>query len=230
MKDISNYIYDVQMGISNVDNHRYRSWEHCYSYFSRSICDIDEEEACLHLSFYLASWGMYRGSSFLLWKDYLIHLEVVNKILEYKKLQNLDFATCNIEATAKEMFDLIFWIKNWYSKNIGEIKEFKNKKSGAAKKINVSNTLVTKILLGTLGCIPAYDIYFVRGLQYEALDTKLTSNNFIKIVKFYQQNKDAFDAAQKKILESDDTAVQYPIMKLIDMYFWNMGMESVRKL
>ena len=36
------------------------------------------------LMFYLASWGMYRGSSFLLQKDYKIHIPVVEEVLKTK--------------------------------------------------------------------------------------------------------------------------------------------------
>ena len=63
-------------------HHRYRSWGHCYRYFARrrrirSAQGIDH--GALQLGFYLASWGMYRGSSFLLWKDYRIHRYAVRE-------------------------------------------------------------------------------------------------------------------------------------------------------
>src|ERR1700724_165165 len=48
---------------------RDRSWEHCYRYFrsaDASTIRKDHDQAALQLGFYLASWGMYRGSSFLL--------------------------------------------------------------------------------------------------------------------------------------------------------------------
>jgi hypothetical protein len=58
-------------------HHRYKSWEHCFGYFSTNYKQLDEKAAfdqgCLQLAFYLASWGMMRGGSFLLQKDYLIH-------------------------------------------------------------------------------------------------------------------------------------------------------------
>lgn len=38
----------------------------------------------LQLAFYLASWGMYRGSSFLLQKDYKIYIPVVEEVLKSK--------------------------------------------------------------------------------------------------------------------------------------------------
>src|ERR1035437_2167110 len=45
---------------------RYTSFDYCYNYF-RTTKDLttDIEKSCLTLGFYLASWGMYRGSSFL---------------------------------------------------------------------------------------------------------------------------------------------------------------------
>ena len=54
--------------------HRYKSWEHCYRYFKKNKNkELNYDYAALQLAFYLASWGMYRGSSILLWKDYKIH-------------------------------------------------------------------------------------------------------------------------------------------------------------
>ena len=75
--------------LAAVPNHRYRSWEHCYGYFRRHASfrtEADHDIASLHLAFYLASWGMYRGSSALLWKDYKIHRPAISKILEPSSL------------------------------------------------------------------------------------------------------------------------------------------------
>lgn len=67
-------------------NSRYRSWEHCYKHFydERTNNNPDYDSLSLHLAFYLASWGMYRGSSFLLQKDYKVHEPVVREILKSK--------------------------------------------------------------------------------------------------------------------------------------------------
>jgi len=45
-----------------------------------------------------------------------------------------------------------------YSKNIVEV-------NGRNTEVNVTDTLATKIMLGTMGCIPAYDRYFIAGLR-----------------------------------------------------------------
>jgi hypothetical protein len=65
-------------------NSRYRSWEHCYKSFydARGLASPDPDYLSLQLAFYLASWGMYRGSSFLLQKDYKVHVPVVEEILK----------------------------------------------------------------------------------------------------------------------------------------------------
>ena len=78
-------------------NHRYRSWEHCFVHFQQRAGFSASQHidlAALHLAFYLASWGMYRGSSVLLRKDYTIHRAVVAKLLEpaYSSLWSLEVA------------------------------------------------------------------------------------------------------------------------------------------
>ncbi len=196
-------------------NHRYKSWEHCYSYFSGTA--IDEDHACLHLSFYLASWGMYRGSSFLLWKDYFIHREVVRKILTMGRLRNIDFSQQH-EQVVSEVIKLVTWIKEWYQENITRV-------NGKETNVNVTDTLATKILLGTLGCIPAYDRYFIDGLRTLNIGySSLSERNFGAVVRFYQQNMFAFNNAQMSIQKSSGT--HYPAMKLVDMYFWQIGYEN----
>lgn len=58
-------------------HHRFKSWEHCFQFFQSNYKKLDKEDvldhASLHLAFYLASWGMMRGGTFLLQKDYRIH-------------------------------------------------------------------------------------------------------------------------------------------------------------
>lgn len=70
------------MQVFNSDNHsRYQSWEHCYknfvAYKDKELTEEVVDYLSLHLAFYLASWGMLRGSSFLLQKDYTVHKDTV---------------------------------------------------------------------------------------------------------------------------------------------------------
>ncbi len=215
MEDIKNKILSFHRQLEEDPNHRYKSWEHCFTYFAEK--DIDEKQACLHLSFYLASWGMYRGSSFLLWKDYLIHQEIVRRLITKRHLRSIDF-TREQNSEIDEIFELSSWIKKWYQHNITHV-------NGDKKAVSATDTLVTKILLGTLGCIPAYDRYFIDGLREKGIShSKLSKNNFLAVVGFYKDNKDSFDYVQKAI--EDRNKIYYPTMKLVDMYFWQIGFEA----
>lgn len=77
---------EFYIALKTDENGRYRSWEYCYSHFikARGSKDVDYDYLSLQLAFYLASWGMYRGSSFLLQKDYKIHIPVVKELLSDK--------------------------------------------------------------------------------------------------------------------------------------------------
>jgi len=163
---------------------------------------------------------MYRGSSFLLWKDYLVHRAVVKRILSLRHLKNINFSK-QCASEIDEIFELSSWIRTWYQQNIRYV-------NGTAKKIHVTDTLVTKILLGTLGCIPAYDRYFIEGLRARGLShSRLSKNKLLSVVEFYKLNKDDFDSVQQKIKLT--SGIQYPTMKLVDMYFWQIGFEKNSK-
>ena len=61
-------------------NCRYRSWEHCYAKNKGRIRHDDMlDTAALNLGFYLGNLGMFR-KSFLMDKDYKIHIQVISKL------------------------------------------------------------------------------------------------------------------------------------------------------
>lgn len=69
---------------------RERSWDLCYSHFQ----DHPEptqvmETSCLHLGYYLASWGMLRGSSFLFHETNALHYQAVIGVIEKQGVARL---------------------------------------------------------------------------------------------------------------------------------------------
>lgn len=94
-------------------NGRYRSWEHCYKCFNdaRNNSASDLDYLSLQLAFYLASWGMYRGSSFLLQKDYKVHVPVVEELLKvhYNGLFGLECIELRKNDVQKKLTEL-----NWF--------------------------------------------------------------------------------------------------------------------
>ncbi len=221
---MNNDIYKKIINFHNLlledKNHRYKSWEHCYSFFMRDDLVKNIDNACLHLSFYLASWGMYRGSSFLLWKDYQIHISVVKKLLENKELQRLDFLSIG-DVELDRIVELSKWIKQWYRDNVKNV-------NGKRKIVNVTDTLVTKIILGTLGCVPAYDRYFIEGMRKSGIKySKFSRLNLKAIAKYYNDHEAEFEKAQQAIYKKNK--ILYPAMKLVDMYFWEIGFQADKK-
>lgn len=199
-------------------NARYRSWEHCYSnfYHARGKEVIDVDYLSLQLAFYLASWGMYRGSSFLLQKDYKIHIPVIEELLKnkYDPLMGIKCSDFKKESNQKLLEEINSFISEYYDTVRKSVKsqEIKN---------DVSYTLITKILMGTLGCVPAYDRYFISGIKNQKVATgNYNIKSVLQLVDFYEKNADRFDQVQENMHVFD---LLYPQMKIIDMGFWQIG-------
>ena len=202
------------------ENGRSRSWEHCYRVFrdARTDPSPDFDYLSLHLAFYLASWGMYRGSSFLLQKDYKVLVPIVEEVLksEYDCLFGLactDVRNDDIRAQLMKLYDDIaehFW-------------PIRNEVAGRVVGSQVSQVLITKILLGTLGCVPAYDTFFGIGAEYLGLEEKnYNEDSLLELADIYEAHNDRLEDARRG-MQTEDLA--YPQMKLLDMGFWQVGFE-----
>ncbi len=208
--------------ITNDPNHRYKSWEHCYTYFknNRFLNNKDIDVFALHLFAYLSSWGMLRGSSFLLQKDYKFHREIVEIILnsKYDILQDIDLATID-----NKKIDLILEIGDEIRKSYRVRTYLVNGVKDANKE--ATDTLVTKILLGTLCCSPAYDRFFIDGLKLKGIpNLRLTKKAFLAQKDFYNNHLKDFTDTQKEINKL--AGIKYPSMKIFDMYLWELGYEN----
>ena len=202
-------------------NGRYRSWEYCYKVFhdARKAKDVDVDYLSLQLAFYLASWGMYRGSSFLLQKDYKIHIPVVEELLKdkYDPLFGIQCVELRKESNQVLLNEISKWMEKYYESVRKTVKEtdVKNK---------VSSTLITKVLMGTFGCVPAYDRYFIDGVK----DQKVSTGNYnlsslLKLVDFYEENYSELEQTRSKM---EVCGLPYPQMKVLDMGFWQIGFDK----
>lgn len=203
------------------ENGRYRSWEHCYSNFinARDNKNAELDYLSLQLAFYLASWGMYRGSSFLLQKDYKIHIPVVKELLkeEYDPLAGIDCVELKREENQRLLENINAFLDEYYSNIRDEVKNIKVRNQ-------LSSTLITKILMGTLGCVPAYDRYFISGIKKQ----KISSGNYNmksigQLVDFYEKNIVELENIRKDMKVN---GMAYPQMKILDMAFWQIGLDS----
>ena len=201
------------------ENGRSRSWEHCYRVFrdARTDPSPDCDYLSLHLAFYLASWGMYRGSSFLLQKDYKVLVPVVEEILkpEYDCL----FGVACADLRKLEVQAMLTNARNYIADYFDPIRE---KVAGRKVTTSVSPVLITKILMGTLGCVPAYDRFFQDGVATYKVTTQEYSlrRSVLPLVEFYEAHNYRLEEARRGMRPGD---LVYPQMKLLDMGFCRLG-------
>ncbi len=221
-KDIIEYIkeysedYQEQYSIEE-------SWRDCYKIFhekrkvkkERELSEEEYNDLCIHLGFYLASWGMFRNS-FLANKYYTIHKNAIEILLKDEYDVLWDISAEDLENHVEFLEKLVPEIKGSYKESIKTEKKHRN----------VSDLLVTKILLGTMGCVPAYDNYLKEAIKnYDISSSTFKPQSVRKLAKFYRKHKDEFEKARKKIGEKYS---YYPDMKLLDMCFWKAG-EKIMK-
>ena len=206
------------------ENGRSRSWEHCYRVFrdARTDPSPDYDYLSLHLAFYLASWGMYRGSCFILQKDYKVHTPIVEEILkpEYDCLFGLACADVRNSDVWKQYTKLYDYISYYFHRIREEVR-------GRAVASSVSPVLITKILMGTLGCVPAYDRFFEEGAKYLGLEKKSYNEDSLReLADIYEAHNDRLEEARRGF---EDDGLMYPQMKLLDMGFWQVGYDEATK-
>ena len=78
--------------------------------------------------------------------------------------------------------------------------------------------------MGRLGCVPAYDRYFISGIKKQ----KVASGNYnmksiIQLVDFYEKNIVELENIRKDMKVN---GMAYPQMKILDMAFWQIGLDS----
>ena len=153
---------------------RSSSFDYCFNYFQsyREAGDVSEisnpknmELSCLHLGFYLASLGMLRPSSGLLQRSVKHYAKVIETIASADPVVWEIDAHCYTEQNIALLQQIAVQLR-------------------AALLDRATDTLVTKVMLGVFGCVPAFDTYFRRGFGVGAFSPRALS----KIAEWYTQN------------------------------------------
>lgn len=203
--------YNCYDGIATDPNHRYLSWEYCHEAFKHHRQEQDEatvDYLCLHLAWYLASWGMLRNS-FLMQKDYKIHATVVRLLYQPEWTALWDITP---DKLAQE----------WYANRIMKLCEAITKAYVARGAGIPTETLLTKILLGTIGCVPAYDRYFKKALSLTgAAPQSCNAKSLMALGKLYIDHMAEFEALRRHCSDR----IEYPAAKVIDMCFFEYGFQ-----
>lgn len=199
------------LGDRNVTD-RYASFDYCFNHFqsfrdSRNLPDLVSgemlERTCLHLGFYLASWGMLRGSTKLLTRSVRYLVPVVEAIVAAPS----DIWGIDADRYSDEALDLLLQVKGYIRNAFPD---------------SATDTLVSKVMLGVFGCVPAFDDRFRTGFRTSGFGRKTLK----RISSFYAENVERFE--QQRVFTLDfgtgkQTSRAYTKAKLIDMVFFIEG-------
>ncbi|MFN8092195.1 MAG: hypothetical protein U0599_08255 [Vicinamibacteria bacterium] len=191
---------------------RYTSFDYCFNYFqshreAEKLLELLRGDAlqlsCLHLGFYLASWGMLRGSSELLQRSVRNFIPLVEVIANAPPAVWETDAHLYADGSCPAIFETARQIRD-------------------ALPDGASDILVTKVMLGTFGCVPAFDTYFKRGFGVSTFGSRALR----KVGEFYTANAEVIDRNRVHTLEFDSGAPsprRYTRAKVIDMIFFVAG-------
>lgn len=213
-KAIKQFLEGTGKNKGRKPSERYASFDYCYHYFY-SFYKNDKlhelankqnlENSCLQIGFYLASWGMMRGSSFLL----------------NKSVKNFSNLIITISKMSSELWSID--VPNYNEKTINTLLDCKQKIIDAlGTENNPSDTLITKIMLGVFANTPAFDQFFRKSLNVYTVNKK----SLAKIYELYIDNKDDFDSIQiytYDFVTARESEIIYTKAKLIDMYGFIAG-------
>lgn len=215
-KNISRFVCGKGKNGGRKIDERYASFDYCFNYFrsfrkNHDLKDLASPEhvelSCLHLGFYLASWGMLRGSSFLLEKSVRHYRSLIQNISALDQ-RNWEIDVEDYGNAAD--ISLLLRCTKMISDSLGRER--------------LSDTLTTKIMLGVFGNVPAFDGQFKRGFHVGGLNTTALE----RIFRFYLAHKTAIDAHADQLhtfdfLTGRDTEFTYTHAKVIDMIFFIEG-------
>ena len=194
-------------------NHRYASFDYCYGYFSNHINNFASKKnieiSCLQLVSYLASWGMYRGSSFLLREKSIKYFE---KLITWISNCPRNYWEIDVDNYTDENISILLKIYLSISQQLELSK-------------NRAPVLATKIMLGIFGNTPAFDDNFRKTFsRYFSSNpgfSRYNKESLDAIKNFYNINHKLIDKLSKKnkVLDFSNgrTKISYPKVKIIDM-------------
>lgn len=195
---------------------RVHSWNHCRKLFRQlpatGPCDPTLlDNATVHLAFYLASYGMYRGSTQLLQKTYTVLTPVVDALRQAPYARIGDASESVTAAFAENRVEMIW---EHHQRLIADLK-----KAGIQQR--EMGILTTKILLGTWCSVPAFDTALKSAVKEAGIGSAtLSQKNLRAVFAFVRQNAAFF---QTQVNAFHEAGHRLPAVRVVDMLLWHLG-------
>ncbi|WP_347927258.1 hypothetical protein [Pseudomonas helvetica] len=218
------YYLNIQPSPGN-DYPRLKAWEFLYEYiwdesrtdWANLISEDQIETTALHIGFYLANWGMFRGSSGLLQNSNLDLMKALTKLLfegqgpELLELSMDDFAedAPNL-AYHQQLLDSVL-----------------DSMESLASNVSWTDTLKTKILMGIWGECPALDRFYIAACRNlfprRPSITTASGKGLTALVGVIQE----LDTPSPP-LKTGRLKLTYPTARVMDMALFQYGLELQR--
>jgi hypothetical protein len=222
--DFTAVMNQVADAFNKDQHHRLLSWDHAWEhwkYYCSNDREADDSLAALHLAFYLASSGMYRGSSNLLYRDYKVLVPVVQFLKSQASMKPWEDCFFDTEVEVEELAGELCQLAAGLSTTL------KQKLARPGKdRVNISDTLQSKILFNTLCCVPAFDSEVKAALNdilenYYPTCNCFSKNRLVQTINLARKNAGLIKTGQK--LLNDQAKKRYPLTKVLDLYLWHHG-------
>lgn len=201
------------------------AFDFCFNYFQQFKDKKERKplgipaisvEAAAQLASYLASWRMYRGSSYISKRSFQVFVPLIQEISkeEWSFLWEID----SMEVLVKHFNEVM-----QFSQITKQILTDEGKDVDGS----ITDTLVSKILLGVFGFFPGLDRYFKDGMSNLGYSMNTINPKFIKeLQRFRVQNIDIINHRSYKTLDivtGKETDRSYPFGRMIDIIGFEHG-------
>jgi hypothetical protein len=175
-------------------------WWQCYRYFCSKNHVFDREIAGLRLAFYLSAFGMFRGDARLRKKNLDFFTKAADFSREFSNLRGLTISQLQLDH-----------VQNDVAKYLRELRKFLGQEAAGQ-----TDTLITKIALGTTACVPAYDRFAKEALKKRNNPRGVSKRSLSKMFTACQDGGYLAD-----LVRNPDSTV--PIMRHLDRQLWQRG-------
>jgi len=196
------------------------SFDYCFNYFQefregQRVTQLADPQhiqvSCLQIAFFLASWGMLRGSSFLFHKSIKFYEPLIRGIAGFdERIWAID-----VDSYSDDRLKLLFDCQKMIVSALGPYRP--------------SDLLVTKIMLGIFGNVPAFDVNFCKWLGAVGFSQQFNQKSLRQIAGFYQRWKVDIDAVTEFTLDfatGQPTHRKYTKALIIDMIGFTEGAKA----
>ena len=190
---------------------RYRSYDYCHEVFVKNRGNAANpatvDYLALNLYMFLASWGMVARGRLMMTRNYKFLVDAVKIVCDEKYDWLVDVDVYASTFNCSKYIDDLMALKQQLGSVLFQGTGYK-----------YTDTLLTKILLATLGCVPAYDTNVKKAMRQIGIVASFSRGGLESLLNFAKSHQSAITAEMAKYHRT--TLVPYSVMKYIDMALW----------